>query len=180
MVLPLCSKTYPFAITISIHPMLWFFKSSFFPQIKHTPISIHPMLWFFICSTLPFSSLSYDFNTSNVMVLRGAQGHYAKNSRNFNTSNVMVLLPAKNNKVTSKVFQYIQCYGSSELRFMLNSRELLFQYIQCYGSSRVAVIDLGGRNNFNTSNVMVLLGGALQNGSAWALFQYIQCYGSSR
>ena len=77
---------------------------------------------------------------------------------NFNTSNVMVLHVLERVIIRKKyLFQYIQCYGSSEKGQIRINGTLLFQYIQCYGSS---VTGEGDKANY-------------------LKFQYIQCYGSS-
>ena len=83
----------------------------------YVDISIHPMLWFFFSSWLTSFNWCSNFNTSNVMVLLYL--NFALNSLSyyFNTSNIMVLpkISIKDNFLLTR-FQYIQCYGSSLLQ----------------------------------------------------------------
>ena len=75
-------------------------------------------------------------------------------------------------------FQYILCYGSSEITSIVATYTIEFQYILCYGSSIKFISEETLFPCFNTSYVTVHQ--AEQCKAEFPnLFQYILCYGSS-
>ena len=77
-------------------------------------------------------------------------------------------------------FQYILCYGSTEIKLDKEDNIKKFQYILCYGSTGRRFLGFIQRQDFNTSYVTVQLE-VLENIDSWIrLFQYILCYGSTQ
>ena len=66
----------------------------------------------------------------------------------FNTEGILRLL-------SHQVFQYILCYGSTDVQFFFYSRISQFQYILCYGSTVIITAAPCRHINFNTSYVTV-------------------------
>ena len=53
------------------------------------------------------------------------------------------------------LFQYISCYGLSEVILVAQFDRMLFQYISCYGLSKFDAIGQEWEKHFNTSHVTV-------------------------
>ena len=101
----------------------------------------------------------------------------------------------------NKIFQYILCYGSTNLGIGLRHYKKIFQYILCYGSTLASIYDSLNTaisihpmlrfninqlalywinfNDFNTSYVTVQ---PIKFGrkDSTGRFQYILCYGSTK
>ena len=105
---------------------------------------------------LSLSTYAKDFNTSNVMVLLLNWSCIQSPYYYFNTSNVMVL---QNRFAVCYLGEKISIHPMLWFFSIVDPVHTLpfqFQYIQCYGSSYTKSIVQVLFFNFNTSNVMVL------------------------
>ena len=121
-----------FVHSISIHPMLRFNICTGRMCIMKKHISIHPMLRFNVQFLLIILFVFY-----------------------FNTSYVTVQLVVKLMFYKFFSFQYILCYGSTEIPFKKMEGFFVFQYILCYGSTSLALLTARRKVHFNTSYVTV-------------------------
>ena len=124
-------------------------------KLRKIHISIHLMLWFNF-SDKSTIALSADFNTSYVMVQ--LQNYFALPLLLLISIHLMLWFNSSAGllSVIIHIFQYILCYGSTNINHKKDWYLKLFQYILCYGSTEDAIkIRKLSEKNFNTSYVMV-------------------------
>ena len=80
--------------------------------------------------------------------------------------------------MSETIFQYIPCYGLSQLPEEVKEAVSQFQYIPCYGLSIMAKNFGNAGSNFNTSHVTVYHASKTRIIEIYK-FQYIPCYGLS-
>ena len=92
----------------------------------------------------PYAFTFYQyFNTSHVTVYLILGYFFRSTFPNFNTSHVTVYPLSNKNLLQFPTFQYIPCYGLSNLPFKSLIFFARFQYIPCYGLSNGANITTG-------------------------------------
>jgi len=147
----------PLGKFVSIHLMLRFILINYNVHIANRRVSIHLMLRF-INIGVRHSGQKSSFNTSHVTVYLCICQFLLWPMLGFNTSHVTVYRKASRKERGIQQFQYISCYGLSEirskyirkthvsihlmLRFIYSGNvwkpeQNGFQYISCYGLSLI-------------------------------------------
>ena len=163
---------------ISIHLMLRFIAQcrfcgqmvQIFQYISCYGLSCRFFIWYF---------LFCNFNTSHVTVYRCFL--FTASCTIIISIHLMLrfIIYPDGEKVNISEFQYISCYGLSELNQNTYEEIKEFQYISCYGLSNMDPWMLFQYCDFNTSHVTVYQSRCCGAKSSHS-FQYISCYGLSQ